>query len=316
MGSRGSWKAGLVMCAAAAATLMGAPAPSVASDKMSLEESNQRWRGARCRSRVAITLNKRKPKDGWARSHWWIRAGGGGNERVRVWLTEWDAIRARYLGGTLPVGSEFVAVGWGTVKSKDRGDLFLELEHVELGARARVFYGKDWAGIVGVGSLDEFEQWARLEMFEITETPSEQLVEVEMPTTAPPPARPTAVVAPPGPVLSAEPTELRVLAASVEPARALPGDELNLQVIYQIDGLAAGAAVNIDEQRVVLRDGATLTTLRAAARHGAGIHHSSQSLRLPPNLAPGLYELQVRVSAAGLEAAGSAVFQVEPAGGR
>jgi hypothetical protein len=120
---------------------------------------------------------------------------------------------------------------------------------------------------------------------------------------------------PPGPVHTSVPTDLRVLAASVEPTRAVPGDELTLQVIYQIDGLAAGLTVDIDEQRIVLRDGATLITLRAAARHGSGIHRSSQSLRLPPNLAPGLYELQVRVAGPGFEATGSAVFQVEPAGG-
>ncbi len=70
------------------------------------------------------------------------------------------------------------------------------------------------------------------------------------------------------------------------------------------------------EQRVVRRDGATLTTLHARARRAAGVHQSTQKLRLPGDLSPGVYELEARVASGGKEATGTAVFQVTAPGGR
>ena len=206
----------------ATAVLVAIPTVGAAKEKTSLEEANRRWAGARCRSRIPISLKEEKPDDGWAKSMWIYRTPEGGNERVRVLLTRSDEIRGRYLGGTLPVGSEFIAVGWKTEKSKDRGKLFLELEHVELGAIARVYYGEDWVGLVEAKGLTEFEHWARLSMFEIVESPSEKLIAVA--ASAP------VVPAGPAPAASVEAgaLDIRLLGASTDPLTTSPGRDIAL----------------------------------------------------------------------------------------
>lgn len=278
-----------------------------------LEEANRRWRDARCRTRQEITLKKKADGDGWTRSEWlWYGGKRGGNERVLVTITNAAAIHARYPGGTLPPGVELVGVGWATEKPDGKGDLYLELEHPGVGARVRVYYYADWVGRVSVSRLGEFERWARLELLDVVSTPEESLDE------AAPGAPPSGIAAAPPSVASSAPgpAEVRVLAASVEPARAPPGTEIALRIVYSVAGPPPGAEAAVVEQRVVRRGGSVLTTLRAEARRAAGVHESTQKLRLPPDLGPGVYEVEARVALEGREATGEAVFQVTGPGER
>lgn len=290
--------------------------PSAASppgEAVALSEANRRWRGARCRTRQEITVKKKADGDGWSRSEWlWYGGKKGGNERVLVLFTSSAAIHARYPGGTLPPGVDLVGVGWATEKPNGGGDLFLELEHPGVGARARVYYYADWVGRVPLSRLGEFERWARLELVDIVATPEESLDEV-----APPAPLAGTAAAPPSVAPAASgPSEVRVLAASVEPARAPPGAEVALRIVYSVAGPSPGAEVAVVEQRVVKRGGSVVTTLRAEARRAAGIHESTQKLRLPPDVAPGVYEVEARVAVGGREAAAAAVFQVTGPGER
>ncbi len=299
--------------------VLTAPATSsLAADASALDEANRRWRGARCRTRQEITVKKKADGDGWSKSEWlWYGGKKGGNERVLVLFTNSNAIHSRYPGGTVPPGVDLAGVGWATEKANGGGDLYLELQHPELGARARVYYYADWVGRVPLSRLAEFERWARLELLEILSTPEESLdgVAAPLPVAVPPATRGGASQG--APVAQATGIlELRVLAASVEPARVLAGAEVGLQVVYSVAGLAPGAEAEVSEQRMVRRDGATLTTLQARARRAAGVHQSTQKLRLPGDLSPGVYELEARVESGGKEAAGSAVFQVTAPGGR
>ena len=288
----------------ATVVLVTIPTLGAAKEKTSLEEANRRWAGARCRSRIPISLKEEKPDDGWAKSMWIYRTPEGGNERVRVLLTRWDEIRGRYLGGTLPVGSEFIAVGWKTEKSKDRGKLYLELEHVELGAMARVYYGEDWVGLVEAKGLTEFEQWARLSMFEIVESPSEKLIAVA--ASAP------VVPAGPAPTASVEAgaLDIRLLGASTEPLTASPGRDIALVLTYEVTGLAPGAAVEVAETRTILRDDQVLATLEATVRQGAGVHRSTQPLTIPATVTPGVFRLEASVEAGGTRSSISTLFEV------
>jgi hypothetical protein len=159
---------------------LGVPSmPGLGADESALDDANRRWRGSLCRTRQEITVKKKADGDGWARSEWlWYGGKRGGNERVLVTFTNAAAIHARYPGGTIPPGVELVGVGWATEKPDDKGDLFLELEHPGVGARARVYYYADWVGRVSVSRLGEFERWARLELLEILSTPEETRDEV------------------------------------------------------------------------------------------------------------------------------------------
>jgi len=298
--------------AMALAAAFVAPSPSaLAAEAGGLEDANRRWRGARCRTKQEITVRKKADSDGWSRSEWlWYGPKKGGNERVLVLLTKSAAIHARYPGGTLPPGVELVGVGWATEKPDGKGDLYLELEHPGVGARARIYYYADWVGRVPLSRLGEFERWARLDLLDIVATPEESLDEV-----APSPSE--IATAPPSVAPSAPaPPEVRVLAASVEPARAPPGAEVALRIVYSVAGPPPGAEAAVVEQRVVKRGGSVLTTLRAEARRAAGIHESTQKLRLPPDLAAGVYEVEARVAFGGREAAAAAVFQVTGPGER
>ncbi len=309
-------RASSLLLAVALATPSAASPPGEA---VALSEANRRWRGARCRTRQEITVKKKADGDGWSRSEWlWYGGKKGGNERVLVLFTNAAAIHARYPGGTVPPGVDLVGVGWATEKPNGGGDLYLELQHPELGARARVYYYADWVGRVSASRLGEFERWARLELFEILSTPEETLGDAVAPPGAPAASPAGSGWTPAGPPSAGVPgaVGLRVLAASVEPARVLPGTEAGFQIVYSVSGLAPGSEVQVGEERVVRRDGAVLTTLRADARRTAGVHQSTQKLSLPGDLAPGVYELQVRVESGGKEATGSAVFQVTAPGGR
>lgn len=258
---------------------------------------------------MEIAVKKGTDGDGWSRSEWlWYSAKKSGNERVLVLVKGADALRERYGGRTLPIGVELVAAGWATDDEDGGGNLYLELAHPEIGVRARVYYYASWVGRVSVSRLPEFERWARLELFEIVSSPEEQLVDVPAspPVAAPPAALP--------PIEASGAVDLRVLAASVEPARLPPGSEAGFRIVYSISGLAPGSETIVSEERVVTRDGTILTTLRAEARRAAGVHQSTQKLRLPSDLAPGVYELQGRVSAEGRTATGTTMFQVQSPG--
>lgn len=306
---RGGRAATLVVAMACTGPSFAGP-PGEAS---ALIEANRRWKGARCRTRQEITVRKKADGDGWSRSEWiFYGPKKGGNERVLVSFTNAAAIHARYPGGTLPPGVELVGLGWATEKPDGKGDLYLELEHPGVGARARVHYYADWVGRVPVSRLGEFERWARLELLDVVSTPEESLDDVvpAAPRAGTAAAPPSAAPSPPGPA------EVRVLAASVEPARAPPGAEIALRVVYSVSGPAPGSEATVVEQRVVRRGGSVLTTLRADARRAAGIHESTQKLRLPSDVAPGVYEVEARVASGGREAAAAAVFQVTGPGER
>jgi hypothetical protein len=292
---------------------MGPLSANPSGEASGLGDANRRWKGARCRTRQEITVKRKADGDGWSRSEWiFYGPKKGGNERVLVTFTNAPAIHARYPGGTLPPGVELVGVGWATEKPEGKGDLYLELEHPGVGARARVYYYADWVGRVPASRLGEFERWARLELLDVVSTPEESLDEgapaapLAGTATAPPSIAPSA----PGPA------EIGVLAASVEPARAPPGTEVALRIVYSVAGPPPGAEAAVVEQRVVKRGGSVLTTLRAEARRAAGIHESTQKLRLPPDVAPGVYEVEARVAVGGREAVAAAVFQVTGPGER
>ena len=242
----------------------------------------------------------------------------GGNSRVRVLVSDGDAVHRRYLNGTLPAGTSFVAVGWA--EDKPGGNVHLELEITIDGTpvRVRVYYYDDWVGRVSAKRLDEFELWARLDLFNITSTPDEQLVAAQPDGGQTTPAG-VAPTVPPPPAAHGEPIsatrDLRVMAASVEPARIAPGSEINLIVVYEVEGIPPGSTVTVTERRTILHRGQTLTSTETSVTRGSGVHESSLPMGVPGTLAAGVYELQVTVEMAGLARSGSAMFEVT-AGGR
>ncbi len=82
-------------------------------------------------------------------------------------------------------------------------------------------------------------------------------------------------------------------------------------VVYSVDGLSLGSTATVIERRTIHRDGGEVASFEASIARDAGVHTSSQPVRLPAAIAPGVYELRVTIAAAGVEALGSAIFEVK-----
>jgi len=299
----------LVYAVAGAALLLTlTPSPALASKRLSLQEANRRWRGARCRSLQEISVKGGQDRHGVSKSRWLFWDKHGGNHRARLYIENADALVPRFGRQIVPAGTELRAIGWGEVKPG--GSVFLEVEVADLPVKAKLFYWDDWIGKVTEKRLDQFERWVRFEVFQILETPDEKIVDVPRSggrssgaaTAVPPPV--------PRPDVTKGSMGLRVLAASVEPVRVAPGDQVRLVITYAVDGVAAGITLAVTERRTILQRGVPLTTVEEVVRRPAGVHQSRQPMQIPAGLAAGVYELQVTVRAPGVLGEGSAVFEV------
>jgi hypothetical protein len=271
-------------------------------DQQLLDSANRRWKGAHCRSLQQIEVKKDKDRDGWSKSKWLFWSPERGNSRVMVLVSDSAAIRQRFHNGIIPLSTEFISRGWFV--EEPSGNLYLELELAEQPVKARVYYYDDWVGRVSVKRIDDFERWARFDFMEIVAAADEQLVAPGKSEPLPEaPARPTQLQ-------PTAPFSVQVLAVSTEPTRVLPGEELGMVVVFSVEGIHPGAATTITERRVITYDQLEIASFEASIAREAGIHTSSQPVRLPPTAAPGVYELKVAVSANGVAASGSTIFEV------
>lgn len=280
-------------------------------DEAALQVANQRWSGARCRNVQEITAKKKK-SGAWTKCKL-IFYGDGGNQRVQVLLSDGTAVHRAFFGGTIPVGTEFVASGWAV---DDDGSLHLELELVGHPVRVLVYYCDDWVGRVSVKRLDDFEHWARFELFEIVSAPSEQLVEVQVNEAAAAPqavtgltapARPTPASSPPSELF---PPQIEVLAVAVQPARVAPGGEIDMVISYEVSRVPLGPGFEVVERREILRGAQQLAAFEERVARANDTYNSRQPLQLPVDAAPGIYTLWAEVVMAGNKATGSALFEV------
>lgn len=281
------------------------------SDQAALQTANERWAGARCRSLQEITAKKGKPGD-WTKCKI-IFYGKGGNHRVRVLVSDGSAIHRAFRGGTIPIGTEFVATGWAV---DDDGDLHLDVELAGLSVRARVYYGDDWVGRVSLGRLEDFERWARLELFELISVPSEQLVDVPV-SAAKSEARPVSGPTPPArhaplptPTTELSPPRIKVLAVAAQPTRVAPGGEIAMVITYEVSGVPPGHGFEVVERREILHGAQRFAAFEERLARSSDTFTSRQALRLPPDVGGGIYTLWAEVEMAGSSANGSALFEV------
>ena len=104
--------------------------------------------------------------------------------------------------------------------------------------------------------------------------------------------------------------EINVLSVSVQPARITRGESVDLVVGYTVAGLPAGASIDVEEQRELLKDGTTIVQLSDPLLRTGGSHTSARSVRVPADAAPGVYTLRISLRAPGSQAAGTALFEV------
>ncbi len=274
-----------------------------------LDRINQTWQNARCRNRIAVEIKKGTDRDGWSESPWMCEHGSG-TENVeyfcfRLKVTNRQAVLPLMDGKTLRAGARFVVDGWEAEKLKGLKGVTLSLHFVDVHAQAQFTFNRrgSFNKVGTVERLMNIERYMRFEAFEV-QPPNERIEEVNVPVaTAPPVPRATAIP------ITVRP-ELRMMAASVEPARVVAGETVRLIAIYAVEGLPSGAIVTVNEWRTIRQGQRTLTTTDASVQQGPGIHQSSQPLQVPATLTPGVYELLVTIELQGSVKEATAVFEV------
>lgn len=291
-----------------AGTVSGADAGS-SEGAAALDRINQTWQGARCRNRIAVEIDKGSDREGWFDSGWMCDPGSGSNSTeyfcFELKVTNREALLPLMDGKVLRAGAQFVAEGWEAEKTKGLKGVTLNLRFVDVPARARIHFTKrgSFNKVGTVERLMYIERYMRFEAFEVR-PPDERIDAVAPPVVvATPRPRPAATPVPVRP-------ELRLMAASVEPARIIAGETVRLIAIYAVEGLPSDAFVEVMEWRTIRQGQRTLTTTDASLQQGPGIHQSSQPLKVPATLGPGVYELLVTIECQGVVKEATAVFEV------
>jgi len=109
---------------------------------------------------------------------------------------------------------------------------------------------------------------------------------------------------------AAQPVTLKVLAVSVQPAQVSRGGQADLIVNYTVAGVTGAASLSVEERRELLKDGTTIVRMSDTIDRGDGSHTSAKPVSVPADAAPGIYTLKITLLAAGVQADGTALFEV------
>ncbi len=291
-----------------------APRPVAAS---TLEQVDARWKNARCQLRLPLIIGKKKNSNGWSYSPWYQVTDSKPDFAFRFYVSDRQKIAHLLYDKTLQVGTTFISQGWTLKEGKKSRSLWLHLRFADLPVDAHVeFWMKRPDKNFAVA-----ERYMRVTAFQI-QAMDEQLVDVPammppvrpVPTTgsAPPQAAPPRPPPALPPEVESEPTapELRIIAVAVQPARAAPGGEIALVITYEVNGVPPGSSFEVLERREILRGGQLLASFEERLRRTGGTFTSSQSVRLPPDVDPGLYTLWAELAMAGSKTTGSALIEV------
>jgi hypothetical protein len=297
-----------VLGLAAAAWLAGAGEATAA---LSLNEANAFWRGAACALRIPIEIKSGRDGAGWSRSpHFGLYDP---LERVLFW-TFWVSDRAALApvlrGAVLAPGTMFEARGWRLLKPRAEEGVTLELRLRDAPVDARFEFqrrGSVAHDSLPLSRLDQVERYLRLEVFQCERAPAPPSAPAAVPAPAP-----ALAAAPPSAAATSFKPELEVLAVSVRPPRAAPGDTVDLVAVYRVRGVPPGTFFEVAERRDILRGEQRLQRLEHSVARSADEYTSSWPVRLPEGLAPGVYRLAFEALLAGLSARGEALFEVTP----
>jgi hypothetical protein len=283
--------------------------------RATLELLNKTWIGADCVIRIPVQIRKKRDRDGWSESAWFIKQTAGGKEdhfAFRFRVSDRDRIQNLMDGDTLRPGTRFVAEGWGFRWPDRTKGLYLQLRFRDVPVEARwLFTTKSMStkSKVSASQLRNIERYMRLQAFQV-HSAEDLLVEVPAAPVRATPVPAVSDVEPPPPAPEVFKPELRLLVAAVQPARATSGELVQLLLTYEIGGLPAGALFEVTETRRLMSGETQVASFANRVARGSGSFTSELPVRLPANLSPGLYSLEAEVELAGVTASGSAFFLV------
>ena len=281
-----------------------------AEEQATLDRANERWQGARCRTRT--TLEVKGKNNDWVKCRW-FKFGPDKNfqKRVLVKVSDGRAVHRAFSKGIIPPGTEMRALGWIV----ENNNVVLELEMVAIPVRLKVYYF-DWiaGGMnlvrVGVGKLADFEYWVTGNLLDVLSTPSEQLVEVSATAAVLPRSNPDPPPSVQPPVIVTDPPTVDIVAVAAQPARVPAGGHVELVITYRVGGAPQGSGFEVIERREIRSQGRVVATFEERPRRANGNVVSRLPVELPVSTAPGIYTLEVHVVMTGSEASGTALFEV------
>ncbi len=286
------------------------PRAARAAEAEALAELTRRWTGATCVLRLALPIKQEKDPQGWSHSpNFMVALEGEKPFHLRLRISDLAALRARVRADEVPPGTVLLVEGWRAERWGAFGGYVVDLRFRDLPLQGRFEFLAGRGFSLKPERLVDLERYLRIEACQVS-FPAEALP-ARPASAAAPTARATgAPAAAPGPAPAYVPA-LRILAAAVQPARVRPGEEVALVVNYLLEGLPPGAGFEVHEERELLSGERHLTTLEDRVTRAAGTYTSSQRIRVPADLAPGVYRLRARVRVAGLAAEGEALFEVD-----
>ncbi len=279
-----------------------------------LARVNQRWQGARCRLRYEMKIKRGRNSEGWSRApHMMYQSPGERVLNLIFEVSDRAALeRAGILrGGAIPVGTDFIAKGWGLLAPEDAKGVFLELRFADAPVDARwLFIGQGHFSPKSfpLSRLDEVERYMRLQAFAIAAA-DEQLVETpKTPAASASPAGPGAARS--GSRENAYSPMITMVAVAAQPAEAVAGGVVALVLTYEVSGIPPGARFLVVERREIDLAGHVVAQFEQKLQRVADTFTSTQQIRIPATASSGLYTVRGTATMAGLSASGTALLAV------
>ena len=285
------------------------PVTGEAPEPVNMDTINRRWNGARCQIRIPVVVPKGK---GWVTSDGITTPTLPGEKKLRMRLSVSDQPalqKAGYLrqNKEIRVGTAFIARGWRFKDPKRQRDLVLDLDFEGVPVKAAV----DFEDNDDIDNLEEVERVMRFEIFQIS-APAAAQAPSPFPTlgAGPAPAHAPAPAVPASGSGQVIKPAVKITAVSVQPAAVKPGGEVDMVVVYSLEGIPDGFVVEVRESRRLTAGETAVGSFEETVNRAAGSFTSSQKAQVPAGGAPGIYTVRIEVTAAGQRAEGSAIFQV------
>lgn len=285
---------------------MARPAPK-AAQLISLEQANNWWQGRGAKLVRAVDFGHSPEWKGLWYAQLQVPRGDkkpfeypAYDLTIHFFLPDTAAVRGALRGGKLPAGTVLTPGGWRVerINRSDTNVLPVRLAgdstdgeiQLECNQYRTMFSGANDCSPEGV--LQRGEPYLRAHFFTLSQTAT---------GAAPSGAagRTTSGIA-----------AVRMLSASVQPARVAPGDEVQLVLTYQVDGVAGPSTAKILERRIITKGGVGIADLHSDIPRPSGTFTSRQAMRIPASASPGVYTMRAEVSLGNINSFVEALFEV------
>ena len=286
-------------CVAGGPSATYTPVSGVPSEPMTLNSVNRNWTGARAQVRYPFRIGRAGSGE-WTESQW-IKSRED-NMEVQLLVTNREALREVIPKKNLLVGTALICEGWNLQRPKRGKDLQVDFRFENYPSKARmVFQNKN------LDDLPEVEKFIRLKVLKLYSL-NEQLVQVGTPAESADTASPSGF---PGSHTVDEDSyipSVEILSVSIRPARAQPGEEIDLIIHYRLEGVSATSFCQVVEQRHLRSGDKDLASFRDVVERTIGSYTSTKRVRIPTSAPSGVITFKADVSLAGSRA--EAIFEI------